>query len=102
MRQLPEWVKRFNVKLAENKVFKKLGKDIGLSSEAGHIIVKMAIAALEGEQLGQGSETDMLCVSFSQTDVIGHKWATRGKNTDEAYLELDKIWRCFFKHLTTR
>ena len=99
MRQLPEWVKRFNVKLAENKVFKKLGKDIGLSSEAGHIIVKMAIAALEGEQLGQGSETDMLCVSFSQTDVIGHKWATRGKNTDEAYLELDKDLALLFQTL---
>ena len=32
----------------------------------------------------------MLCVSFSQTDVIGHEWSTRGEHTDEAYLELDK------------
>jgi arylsulfatase A-like enzyme len=50
----------------------------------------MAIAALNGEELGEGDETDMLCVSYSQTDVIGHKWGTRGEHTDEAYLELDK------------
>lgn len=85
--ELPQWVKDYNNDLAKNKVFKEMGKDIGLSPETGHITVGMAIAALEGEQLGQGSETDMLCVSFSQTDVIGHKWSTRGEHTDEAYME---------------
>ena len=90
MKELPQWVKDFNVELLNNKVFKKMGEDIGLSPETGTITADMAIAALEGEQLGQGSETDMLCVSFSQTDVIGHKWGTRGEHTDEAYLTLDK------------
>ncbi len=90
MKELPQWAKAYNADLAENKEFKKLGKDVGLSPVAGHITVEMAIAALEGEQLGRGNETDMLCVSFSQTDVIGHKWSTRGEHTDEAYLELDK------------
>ena len=50
----------------------------------------MAIAALKGERLGQGDVPDMLCISYSETDVIGHKWSTRGEHTDEAYLELDK------------
>ena len=59
----------------------------------------MAIAALDGEQLGQGGETDMLCVSFSQTDVIGHRWGTRGEHTDEAYLELDKDLSRLFQAL---
>ena len=90
MKELPQWAKDFNKELLENKTFKKMGKDIGLSPEAGTITADMAIAALEGERLGQGSETDMLCVSFSQTDVIGHKWSTRGEHTDEAYLTLDK------------
>ncbi|MBO6145021.1 MAG: alkaline phosphatase family protein [Prevotella sp.] len=99
MQELPEWVKEYNKVLVKNKVFKKLGKDIGLSPETGHITADMAIAALEGEQLGQGSETDMLCVSFSQTDVIGHKWSTRGEHTDEAYLELDKDMARLFKAL---
>ena len=97
--ELPQWVKDYNNDLAKNKVFKEMGKDIGLSPETGHITVGMAIAALEGEQLGQGSETDMLCVSFSQTDVIGHKWSTRGEHTDEAYMELDKDLARLFKAL---
>ena len=90
MQELPQWVKDYNKKLVKNEVFKKMGKDIGLSPETGHITTDMAIAALDGEKLGQGDETDMLCVSYSQTDVIGHKWSTRGEHTDEAYLELDK------------
>jgi predicted AlkP superfamily pyrophosphatase or phosphodiesterase len=50
----------------------------------------MAIAALKGENLGRNGTTDMLCVSYSQTDAIGHKWGTRDEHTDEAYRELDK------------
>ena len=99
MNELPDWVKEYNQQVEKNQVFKKMGKDIGLSPETGHLTVGMAIAALEGEKLGQGSETDMLCVSFSQTDVIGHKWSTRGEHTDEAYMELDKDLALLFKAL---
>lgn len=102
MQELPEWAKVYNKELVKNKEFKKLGKDIGLSPEAGHIIAGMAIAAIDGEQLGQGSETDMLCVSFSQTDVIGHQWSTRGEHTDQAYMELDKDLARLFKALDSK
>jgi len=90
MQELPQWAKDFNRQLLKDQDFKRLGKDVGLSPVAGRITADMAIAALEGERLGQGSETDMLCVSFSQTDVIGHEWGTRGDHTDEAYLALDR------------
>jgi arylsulfatase A-like enzyme len=51
----------------------------------------MAIAALQGENLGRNNHaTDMLCVSYSQTDIIGHEWGTRGERTDEVYLKLDQ------------
>jgi len=90
MKELPQWAKDYNKQLAKNEEFKKVGKDVGLYPLTGHITTDMAIAALKGEQLGMGGETDMLCVSYSQTDVIGHKWGTRGEHTDDAYLELDK------------
>jgi len=99
MNELPQWVKDHNKELVKNKEFKKVGKDVGLYPLTGHIITDMAIAALDGEQLGQGDETDMLCVSYSQTDVIGHKWSTRGEHTDEAYLELDKDLNRLFEAL---
>ena len=88
--ELPAWAKAVNQELKQNKELQKVGKDVGLYPLCGHITTDMAIAALKGEQLGKGEVTDMLCVSYSQTDVIGHKWSTRGEHTDEAYLELDK------------
>lgn len=102
MKELPQWAKDYNRQLLKNPVFKQLGKDIGLSSETGHITTDMAIAAIEGEQLGQGSETDMLCVSYSQTDVIGHQWGTRGEHTDDAYLQLDKDLERLFGTLDSK
>ena len=90
MQEQPGWAKDFNAQLKKNKDLQKVGKDVGLYPLCGHITADMAIAALKGEQLGKGEVTDMLCVSFSQTDVIGHEWSTRGQHTDEAYLELDK------------
>ena len=90
MAELPEWAKAYNKELKKNKELQKVGKHVGFYPLCGHITTDMAIAALKGEHLGQGEVTDMLCVSYSQTDVIGHEWSTRGEHTDEAYLELDK------------
>lgn len=102
MKDLPQWAKDYNKQLAKNAEFKKVGKDVGLYPLTGHITTEMAIAALDGEHLGQGDETDMLCVSYSQTDVIGHKWSTRGAHTDEAYMELDKDLKRLFEALDSK
>ena len=88
--ELPEWAIAYNKELKKNKELQKVGKKVGLYPLCGHITTDMAIAALKGEQLGKGQTTDMLCVSYSQTDVIGHEYSTRGEHTDGAYLELDK------------
>ena len=90
MQELPQWAKDYNKVLAKNEEFKRVGTDVGLYPLCGHITTDMAIAALKGERLGQGDVPDMLCVSYSETDVIGHKYSPRSEHTDEAYLELDK------------
>ncbi len=90
MDDLPAWAKAYNAEMKQNKVLAKLSKSIGHNPICGHLITDMAIASLKGENLGKGEATDMLCISYSQTDVIGHEWGTRGMYTDEAYLELDK------------
>ena len=90
MQQLPQWVKDFNAQLGKDKAVQKAGKNIGFSPLCGTVTTDMAIAALQHEQMGKGESTDMLCVSYSQTDVIGHEWGTRGDNADAAYLELDR------------
>ena len=90
MEQLPDWAKQQNKLLKQNKEVKKVGDRIGDYPICGTVTTDMAIAALKGERLGKGKATDMLCVSYSQTDVIGHAWGTRGERTDQAYLQLDK------------
>ena len=90
MDRLPDYVEQVNNAMKKNKEVQKAGKDIGYTPLCGTVITDMAIAALKGEHLGQGEATDMLCVSYSQTDVIGHEWGTRGQHTDEAYLTLDR------------
>ena len=90
MKELPNYVKEVNAAIAKNKEAQKAGERIGYTTLCGTLTTDMAIAALKGENLGHGEATDMLCVSYSQTDVIGHEWGTRGEHTDAAYLELDK------------
>lgn len=49
-----------------------------------------AAAALKGEGLGKGAETDFLLVSLSSTDYIGHNFGVNSKEVEDAYIRLDK------------
>ena len=57
----------------------------------GNTITKdIALACLKAEQLGKGNETDMLCISFSSTDYVGHSYGPRSIEIEDVYLRLDK------------
>ncbi len=99
MNELPEWAKAYNKELKNNEKAQELNWRIGYDPLCGTVTTDMAIAAMKGEQLGKGDVTDMLCISYSQTDVIGHEWSTRGVHTDDAYLQLDKDLSRLFKAL---
>lgn len=90
MKELPEWVRQYNKMLKSNSELKRLGSEVSTSPMVGTIVTELAMEAIKGERLGQHKVTDMLCISYSQTDAIGHKYGTRGKRTDDAYLELDR------------
>ncbi|MDD7886387.1 alkaline phosphatase PafA [Flavivirga sp. 57AJ16] len=49
-----------------------------------------ALAALDGEQLGKDAITDVLTISFSCTDYIGHNFGVNSKEVEDTYLRLDK------------
>ncbi|QJW88993.1 alkaline phosphatase family protein [Spirosoma taeanense] len=63
------------------------------------ITKEFALAALKGEQLGQHSVTDMLCVSFSSPDYIGHTFGTHAVETEDNYLRLDRQLADLFAEL---
>jgi predicted AlkP superfamily pyrophosphatase or phosphodiesterase len=61
--------------------------------------VDFALAALEGEKLGQRGVTDFLAVSFSSPDYIGHRFGPSSVEVEDNYLRLDRELARFFDHL---
>jgi predicted AlkP superfamily pyrophosphatase or phosphodiesterase len=51
------------------------------------------------EQMGVDSNTDMLCVSFSSTDYIGHQFGIHAQETQDCYLRLDQELGDFLEFL---
>jgi predicted AlkP superfamily pyrophosphatase or phosphodiesterase len=49
-----------------------------------------ALTAVDTMKLGQGSATDLLAISFSATDYVGHSFGTAGAETCSQVLALDK------------
>lgn len=49
-----------------------------------------AIAAIEGEALGTHPDTDLITISFSSTDYVGHMFGVNSKEIEDTYLRLDK------------
>ncbi|WP_291780414.1 alkaline phosphatase PafA [Cecembia sp.] len=63
------------------------------------LTLDMAYAALEGEQLGKRGETDLLAISFSSPDYIGHRFGPTSVELEDNYLRLDRELEAFFDHL---
>lgn len=94
MDKLPSWAVEFNKKHQQ-----KPGSDIKSKPQGVTMTFDMAEAALKNERLGLGTETDMLAVSVSSTDIIGHMYSTRGPEIHDAYIQLDRDLAHFFNTL---
>lgn len=57
----------------------------------GNTITKdLALACLKEEHMGKDEICDLLCISFSSTDYVGHAYGLRAIETEDIYLRLDK------------
>lgn len=63
------------------------------------LTLEMAYAAIEGEKLGKRGETDLLAVSFSSPDYIGHRFGPTSVELEDNYLRLDRELEKFFNFL---
>lgn len=97
MDRLPGWVEKFNRRYNTEPKF-----DLNTSNLGVTFTFRMAEAILENEKLGQGKYTDLLAVSVSSTDAIGHTYSTRGRENYEVYMQLDKELAHFFNELDKR
>lgn len=50
----------------------------------------LAMACIRSEQLGKDAVTDLFCISFSSTDIIGHSYGPRAVEVEDVYLRLDR------------
>lgn len=54
------------------------------------ILTELVKATLKGEQLGKGSETDFMTISYSSTDYVGHNFGIRSKELEDVYVRMDR------------
>src|SRR5690625_6181615 len=59
----------------------------------------MGKAAIEGENLGSSGFTDLLTLSFSATDAMGHRVGPNAIEIEDMYLRLDRELAEFFQFL---
>ncbi|TAE09473.1 MAG: alkaline phosphatase family protein [Bacteroidetes bacterium] len=65
--------------------------DILVATPAGNVLVKeVAMRLLKEEKLGKGNLTDVLTISFSSTDLVGHYFGPQSVEVEDVYLRLDR------------
>lgn len=72
---------------------KYIDKDFGKISTTpmgNSLTIEFAKAALLNEQLGQDVVTDILAISFSSPDYIGHSYGPNSIESEDGFLRLDK------------
>ncbi|MUU79583.1 alkaline phosphatase PafA [Winogradskyella endarachnes] len=76
------------------------GYDILKATPYGNsLTTDFAIAAIKGEQLGKDDITDVLAVSYSSTDYVGHNFGVNSKEIEDTYIRLDKDLERLFNYL---
>jgi predicted AlkP superfamily pyrophosphatase or phosphodiesterase len=54
------------------------------------ITTDFAIAALVGEEMGLDEYTDLLAISYSSPDILGHRMGLRSLELEDMYIRLDR------------
>ena len=76
------------------------GFDILKATPYGNsLTTDFAMAAIKAEKLGLDNITDILTVSYSSTDYVGHNFGVNSKEVEDTYIRLDKDLERFFKYL---
>jgi arylsulfatase A-like enzyme len=69
---------------------------------SNELLGKLAKAAIENEKLGTHSATDLLLVSFSDNDEIGHEYGPYSHEVEDATLRTDLVLADLFDYLDRR
>jgi predicted AlkP superfamily pyrophosphatase or phosphodiesterase len=81
---------------------KKFYTLFGATPFANDHLVAFAKAAIEGESLGADDITDLLSVSFSANDLLGHAFGPYSQEVQDISLRTDRVLADLFSYLDQR
>ncbi len=111
MRQLPDWATAFNLGGSAVQARNAAGVDpnanffnaVGGTDQAIQYELAFAEALITGEKLGSGSVTDVLTISISSTDILGHRVGPDAPEqrqlVDALDVDLDQFFRWLDKNV---
>jgi len=107
MEHLPGWATDFNTGGRLTEAQKEAGVDgkgkftaqVEVTPAANHYELDFAEALITGEKLGQNSTTDLLTVSLSAHDIMGHKYGPDSDQERAMVMGLDRDLDRFFSWL---
>jgi predicted AlkP superfamily pyrophosphatase or phosphodiesterase len=113
MNQLPAWVESFNAveagkyRGAEWLNHKLPANDRAFAAMAGSpfgndIVETFAERAIGAEALGKGPGTDVLTVSYSANDYVGHEYGPDSPEVREVSLRTDALLDRFFRYVDSK
>jgi len=124
MTDAPAWVTAFNEagsrakylgrewKASDGKVLRSTAQEdgkpkpffelVGPTPFANDYTIDFARALIENEKLGQGPVTDLLSISFSSNDILGHKVGPDSVEEREMVLSLDRQIGGFLQYLKAK
>ncbi len=107
MNELPKWATAFNgseraAEAAQEAGVEKSGEfyeQVGKTPAANTYEIDFAKALITGEQLGKHGTTDMLTLSLSAPDLVGHTYGPDSPQEQQMVLALDSQLDSFFTWL---
>ena len=66
---------------------------------ASEWLAEFARAAIEGEELGKDDYPDLLAISFSTPDLVGHSYGPDSEEVEDIYIRLDRVLDDFLTYL---
>lgn len=91
----PEWLDAFNSKLAASGLLPlkngKVPADVLASPAVDAATARLIDELMEKEHVGRGADTDLLLVSFTSTDLVGHRYGIEAPEMAAQLRALDGI-----------
>ena len=107
--QLPAWVQTFNASGRTEQALKQANatpghfyEEVGAHPASVSYLLDFAQALIAAEKLGQHSTTDVLTISISSTDILGHKVGPDAPEQRAMIDAIDVDLNSFFTWLNTQ